>query len=295
VNVSAKLKFYSLWGVLTFVFGWASGEVPIPSAVVGDGVETLWFDGYSSSRADEASHFILEGEGERSARIFAVAEVVDSVASAEAMRSIVLEISRFEGNDWELVETVSLDVAGEFGLGIGARVGEAQLELSSGSYLIQFRFPESLSALTSTQLDFEVGRREVVPRLANASILGFMGGPRLKREIGFSVLDGFEREMLVRNVGPTLENFGLEAVVSDPHLMMLRDGLKIAGNDDWWSGISISSDQMSADMQLMGAFGLNEQSSDSAVRISVAEGDYQVISRARSSKGGYEMVEVYFD
>ena len=261
-------------------------------------VETLWIDGYSSSQASEASHFILEGAGSVNARVFALAEAVDSIATAKAMRSITLNISRFNGLEWEFVASIDLDMAEYSYVSdymLGMRMGELEIELGAGSYLAQYEVPDSLAVATTLQIEFTSISESASPRLINASVLGYVGGTRLKREIGVTLSGEGEREMLVRNVGPTLENYGLRAVASNPALMVMQDGLKLASNDDWWKGISITEDQMQSAMQLMGAFQLDDKSSDSALSIDSEAGSYQVISRAESNKGGYEIVEIYLN
>ena len=283
-----------------FWFLWASVfcSISMLSAQSEPNVETLWIDGYSSNRASEASHFILQGAGTVNARMFAVAEAVDSIATAKAMRSITLNISRFNGLEWEFIASVDLDMSeysyvSDYVLGL--RMGALEIELGAGSYLAQYEVPNSLAVATTLQIEFTRVSEYVSPRLINASVLGFVGGTRLKREIGVTLSGEGEREMLVRNVGPTLENFGLTAVASNPALMVMQDGLKLASNDDWWTGISISADQMRSAMQLMGAFQLSDKSSDSALTIDSGAGAYQVISRAESDKGGYEIVEIYLN
>lgn len=70
---------------------------------------------------------------------------------------------------------------------------------------------------------------------------------------------------LVRAVGPTLVDFGVEAPLTDPALSIIdRDGSVTGTNDQWWAGDETIADEFSR----LGAFALGFDSRDAALIVS---------------------------
>jgi hypothetical protein len=124
-------------------------------------------------------------------------------------------------------------------------------------------------------------------QLANISTRGFvLTGNNVM--IGGFILGGSNNtRVVVRGIGPSLAQFGLNPVLSDPTLE-LRDsnGALLASNDDWQSDPG-SASQLSA-------LGLGLQDSkESGLLMSLPPGGFTAILAGKNSGTGIGLVEIY--
>ena len=112
--------------------------------------------------------------------------------------------------------------------------------------------------------------------------------------VGGFVLSGTDpRRCLVRAVGPTLENFGVEGSLPDAKLQVFRNGVSgpLATNDDW--GFSASRDALRDAALQVGAFALPENSQDAALLVTLSPGAYTAVVSGIANSTGVALVEVY--
>lgn len=125
-------------------------------------------------------------------------------------------------------------------------------------------------------------------RLVNLSARAVVGTDQAHAFIaGFVVSGTAPKRMLLRAVGPTLSQFGVQAPLADPRLEVFDSaGHPVAGNDNW-SGANVA-DTAAAD----GAFALPVGSRDAAVVLTLPPGSYsmQVTSGGGS---GVVLAEAY--
>ena len=103
---------------------------------------------------------------------------------------------------------------------------------------------------------------------------------------GFVLGGAGNRLVLIRAAGPTLTEFGLGGVLSDPRIELFGASGKIYENDDWTSEIR-------SVVARVGAFTLPAGSKDSALLVSLAPGSYSVQVRGPAGVGGVVLVELY--
>ncbi|MBI5769702.1 MAG: immunoglobulin domain-containing protein [Verrucomicrobia bacterium] len=100
--------------------------------------------------------------------------------------------------------------------------------------------------------------------------------------VGFVVAGG-ATEMLVRAVGPTLQQFGLTTAMADPRLELYRESNKLLENDDW-------SPVLATVFSRVGAFAFVPNSRDAALLQSLG-GAHSIV--AGGSGPGVVLVEAY--
>jgi len=101
------------------------------------------------------------------------------------------------------------------------------------------------------------------------------------------------RRMLVRAIGPSLDQFSVPNTLANP-LLVVRDsrGAEIARNDNWYQQASAS--EVAAATSSSGAFAFaNPQSKDSALLLDLAPGGYTILVSGADGTGGVALVELY--
>ncbi len=117
---------------------------------------------------------------------------------------------------------------------------------------------------------------------------------------GKTITVGFVAERggsyLIRAVGPTLAQFGIETPLGNPRLMVISGSTKstIVSNDDWGAQEA----DVSRAGVAVGAFPLAAQSRDSAIVVELVAGAYTIEVMASDApfqltKTGEVLVEVY--
>jgi uncharacterized protein (DUF1800 family) len=99
------------------------------------------------------------------------------------------------------------------------------------------------------------------------------------------------RKVLVRAVGPTLSTFGVSGALVDPTMAVVdSSGKQIASNDNWQT----NNIRMMTDAFVnAGAFGLQENSKDSAVLLDLMPGNYTILVNGVANTSGVSLVEIY--
>lgn len=109
---------------------------------------------------------------------------------------------------------------------------------------------------------------------------------------GFIISGDRGKWVLIRGVGPTLKNFGIETAATEVGLDVHSTTEVIADAKAWGSDPNLV-EGYQALFQYVGAFPLNAGSKDSAVFLHLAPGAYTIQSRAVSGAGEI-LTEVYF-
>jgi hypothetical protein len=133
---------------------------------------------------------------------------------------------------------------------------------------------------------YDVDRSDTV-HLANISTRGFVGSGDQVMIAGFIAGggDGGGATVVVRGLGPTLNNFGVAAALQNP-MLELRDpnGVLVKANDDWRT-------EDSSEIEAAGLAPSNEN--EAAILAKVAPGPYTAIVRGKDATTGVALVEVY--
>lgn len=122
-------------------------------------------------------------------------------------------------------------------------------------------------------------------RLSNISTRGYIGVGSEVMIAGFVLGGSEDTRVLVRGLGPTLADFGVNGVCADPMLEAYSgNGALIASNDDW----------RSVDAAAIQATGLAPpKDAEAAVLATLSPGAYTVVVRGKNSLTGIALIEVY--
>lgn len=134
------------------------------------------------------------------------------------------------------------------------------------------------------------------PGLVNVSARGVSGQGEEVLITGFVVAPGAPAEVLVRAVGPTLVDYGLDAsvVAPDPRLEVYRAGetSPFMINDDWQASPRVEDVEVRA--AAAGAFALPGSSADAADLVETSGGAYTLVAPSGAGEGRHvELVEAY--
>lgn len=128
--------------------------------------------------------------------------------------------------------------------------------------------------------------------LANLSARGFVGTDEQVLIPGFVVEGEAPQAYLIRAIGPGLEQFHVDGLLSDPRLRIVRmHHGDVATNDDWDSGSSGAATAAAA--ATVGAFPLAPGSRDAAALVALEPGIYTVVVSGAEGETGVVLVEVY--
>lgn len=131
----------------------------------------------------------------------------------------------------------------------------------------------------------------VLGRLVNMSTRAAVGSGEHALISGFVVGGAPANDILVRAVGQGLSSFGVDNVLVNPALALIRrDGSVLAANDDW--AASPSESMLAEAMTRTGAFTLDPSEHDAAVCLAIEPGEYTALV-AGPGESGVALVEVF--
>ena len=128
-------------------------------------------------------------------------------------------------------------------------------------------------------------------RLINLSVRTTAGAGSDTLIVGFVISGAGGRSLLVRGVGPTLQNFGVSGVLADPRILLFSGSTQMASNDDW--GQATNASTISSTATTVGAFPLPGGSRDSAWLNSLPAGGYTVQVGGAGGATGVALMEAY--
>ena len=125
------------------------------------------------------------------------------------------------------------------------------------------------------------------PRLINLSVRKNVGGGLT---MGFVIGGTKAKTMLVRAVGPTLGGFGVNGTIADPKVELFDSGGKTIATNDNWGGLPALTSAFSD----TGAFTFSSvTSTDAALLVTLAPGNYTAKVSVSTGATGVALVEVY--
>ncbi len=127
-------------------------------------------------------------------------------------------------------------------------------------------------------------------QLINISTRGYVGQGDSVMIGGFVIIGEVEMDLLIRGVGPALQNQGIDTPLSDPFISLYSGSNVIAENDDWEDERSIEKLDAFASV---GAFTFENGSRDAAMLVSLGQGLYTVVLDGASGETGIGMFEIY--
>lgn len=129
-------------------------------------------------------------------------------------------------------------------------------------------------------------------RLANLSLRGAVGDGAAALIPGFVVQSGSEPlPMLVRGIGPGLEEFEIANFIPQPRLQLFNTGTLVAENAGWSDAANAVA--ISEAATRLNAFPLDPALGDAAVLTTLMTGNYTAIISGQDGTGGIALAEVY--
>ncbi len=127
-------------------------------------------------------------------------------------------------------------------------------------------------------------------RLANLSVRATAGPGADTLIVGFVTRGTGSRTLLLRGIGPTLANFGVGGILTNPQLTLLSGGAILESNDDWEKQANPL--RVATIAAQVGAFPLASQAADAALVTTLSPDTYTVHVSAPSAPG-IALVEAY--
>ncbi|MDB4474529.1 hypothetical protein N9023_05930, partial [Opitutaceae bacterium] len=194
-------------------------------------------------------------------------------------------------DNWTSTAGTTFGTVGAFELPSGSRDAAMVVTLEPGVYSAH---ASGLGADANGEGMIEIYDLSGASQLLNLSTRGRIESNRSLVISGFVVAPGAEnRRLLLRAVGPTLSNFGVDNPLSDPAIAVVRavDAVQIASNDDW--GTFTNPESLEAIFSTVGAFALDPDSKDAVALIELAPGAYTMQVSGVGDAAGISLVEVY--
>jgi len=180
----------------------------------------------------------------------------------------------------------AMDQVGAFPLTSGSGDSALLLKLPVGRYSVHL---DSATGSSGTALA-EAYEIDELGALINLSIRGLVNSASDPLIAGFVMSGTQPKRVLVRGVGPSLANFGVENALSDPVLRIEAAGQTVASNDNWQDH---DQSLIKTANQLVGAFALDHGSSDAAILVTLPPGVYTAVVTGASESSGPALLEVY--
>lgn len=158
----------------------------------------------------------------------------------------------------------------------------------------------SLGSLSSTNYSFSSfvngtltitkasGRKS---KLSNLSVRSDAGSGDETLIVGFAVSTTEEKSLLVRGIGPSLKEYGVESPLSDPSLSVYVGRSAMQANDDWASGSD--AEGVASACAAAQAFPISVTSKDAAVLTRVGTAVYTAQVAGKSADKGIALAEIY--
>ncbi len=158
--------------------------------------------------------------------------------------------------------------------------------LNPGSYTAVVSGKNGMTGIGLVEV-FDLGPDSVgsagISKLANLSTRGFVQtGDGVM--IGGFIIRGQTTNVIVRAVGPTLGNFGVNGALQDTTLELFDANGSVASNDDWRS---------SQEAQIIATGLAPSDNREAAIVASLAPGGYTAIVRGKNNTNGVGLVELF--
>ena len=237
--------------------------------------------------------FVMTG-GSKPLLIRAVGPTLGDFGVTDAMTDPRIGFNDPQGNeldandDWDASLAPTFAELGAFALVDGSKDAALRVDLS-GLGTVSVNGPDEGTVLVEV---YDIGESNDT-RLVNVSARNQVGTGGNILIAGFVVSGEDPKNMLIRAVGPELQNFGLTGTLADPLLRVYKQNsadptnpLLVGENDNWSPGLRPS-------FQKTGAFDLTTLSLDAALVITLEPGAYTAQVSGADGGTGQAIVEIY--
>lgn len=189
-------------------------------------------------------------------------------------------------DDWNEAAGRVFPRVGAFALRGGSRDAALVADLEASTYTARLSEASGGSGVALLEL-YDAGAPGAgrLTNLSARSVVSPDGGALIA---GFNLTGTGTRRLLIRAIGPSLEAFGLEGVLSDPRLDLYVAGgaTPLATSLDW-------SPALAETYRQVGAFALRDGSRDAAFVVTLPAGSYTAQVGSTNGASGIALVEIY--
>ena len=194
-------------------------------------------------------------------------------------------------NDWSGGALAAVfSQAGAFALPAGSRDAALQPTLENGSYSVQISGGGAAGIALAEIYDLPpaTAAGAAMPRLVNVSARAVAGAGAEALIAGFVIGGSGSTTVLIRGIGPSLGQFGVEGALADPQLELFRGGEAIQSNNDWGGTVPLRTA-----FEQVAAFALPPTSRDAALLATLPPGQYSVQLSGAANPSGVALIELY--
>jgi uncharacterized delta-60 repeat protein len=161
--------------------------------------------------------------------------------------------------------------------------------LGSGAFTVKTSSGDNGAGVSLFEL-YDTGPLTAPPLVRNLAIRGRTAPGGEVLTAGFVIAGDSPLQVLVRGIGATLGQFGVDGAIADPRLALFSSSanMPFATNEGWAADPRIASAARRS-----GAFALAEDSRDAALLVTLEPGAYTAQLSSRSGASGAAMIEVY--
>eukprot|EP01012_Entosiphon_sulcatum_P051831 TRINITY_DN7118_c0_g1_i1.p1 TRINITY_DN7118_c0_g1~~TRINITY_DN7118_c0_g1_i1.p1 ORF type:complete len:2111 (+),score=215.11 TRINITY_DN7118_c0_g1_i1:17-6349(+) len=246
--------------------------------------------------------FVISGQDSKPVLIRAIGPALGSLGVSTALTAPKLELFR-SGNNTPIATntgwttsgntsgiTAATIAAGAFPLGANAADSVIFATLAPGAYTAVISSANNTPGVALAEV-YDLSAPAAGQKLFNISTRASTGTGDSTLIAGIVVSGSVPKRVLIRGVGPTLGALGVVGALAQPQLSVIKDGVTVASNSNW----STSPDKLAieAASAQVGAFGLGSNSSDAAMILSLAPGNYSAQVVGANGTAGIAIIEIY--
>ena len=238
--------------------------------------------------------FVLSGPGEKAMLIRAVGPSLAGLAVSGALSdprfSLVNGAVTVSANDnWLAADAGAMATTGAFALTAGSKDAALLTSLSAGAYTAPVTATDGGSGVALLEI-YEASASSPAT-LINGSTRAYVGTGESVLIPGFVIGGTGALRLLIRAVGPTLENFKVADVLADPTITLYRGSTTLAANDNWSTATTAA--EIASAALVVGAFALPNGSRDAAIFTTLTAGAYTAVVSGVGATAGTALVELY--
>lgn len=179
---------------------------------------------------------------------------------------------------------------GAFPFSSSSKDSAVNVSLPSANYTAEVSDSKHGAGITIIELYDVDAANPALPRLLNVSARAPAGRVGSALVAGFTVQGEGPIKILLRGVGPALTALGVDGVLEDPKLVLMRGETLVSVNDNWGDGNATA---ITDAVKAVGAFALPDQSRDAAIVVKLMPGSYTAQLSSANGTGGVGLIELY--
>ena len=185
--------------------------------------------------------------------------------------------------------TAAFAQVGAFSLPAASLDSAVLTSLAPGSYTAQVTGADGGTGVVLLEAyDADTGPAPT-SHFTNVSVRGFSGGEANVLTVGFVISGTASETVLIRGIGPGLEQFSVDGTMAYPQLTVFDSNQGVMGSSGSWGGTAA----LQAAFYAVSAFPVPTTSNDSALEVTLAPGNYTAQLSGANGSTGIALIEVY--